>query len=784
MVLEAEANGCLHEVMVIASALSIQDPRERPTEKQQAAAEMHARFADASSDFLTLLNLWNYLQEQQDERSSSQFRKLCKTEYLNYLRVREWQDIYGQLRQVVHAKRSGSLPDAVDRDRVHQSLLAGLLSHIGVRATNRQDYDGARGARFAIAPGSVLFKRSPRWVMAAELVETNRLWGRVVARVQPEWAERLAPHLVTYSYSEPQWDERRGAAMVQERVSLYGLTIVPSRRVNYARVDPEAARELFIRHALVDGEWQTHHAFFDTNVALIAELQALEDRARRRDIVVDEDTRFDFYDERIGRKVTSTSHFDQWWKTERARRPDLLTFTRDFLIDPAAGAMSADDFPDVWVQGDVALPVTYEFDLTSPTDGVTVHIPLALVSRVDATGFDWQVPGRRAELVTALVRSLPRPVRRRFVPIENHVRAFLAMYSPADGPLVDLLERHLTRTTGDPVPQGSWRLDEVPDHLRITFRIEDETGDTVAVGKDLDRLRSRLGGHMRAAVTEAVSEVERAGLTAWTIGTLPRTIEAPWGGHTVTAFPALVDEGDTVAVRLFASADDQRDAMIAGTRRLVLLTLPSPTKGLERLLDRDTKLALAHSPYASVDALFDDCVGAALDELIAQAGGPAWDEETFAARRDAVRDGLADAVVDVCRSVGRVLANTRSIESRVARLTSAALKPAVDDVRTQVSHLVYAGFVLDTGAARLRHVARYLAAIERRLDKLASEPARDRELMLRAQHMEDRIAEVERPDPELRWMVEELRVSLFAQSLGTAYPISEKRIVRVLESSS
>ena len=416
MVLEADRNGCLPEVMVIVAALAIQDPRERPAGKEQAAAESHARFVDAGSDFLTYLNLWDHLRNEQAARTSNQFRRMCKAEYLNHLRVREWQDVHGQLRQAVRSlgRRAGARVAEPDADAIHRSLLAGLLSHLGMRDGTSRDFLGARNTRFAIARGSVLANKPPAWVMAAELVETNRTWARVAARINPEWIEELAGHLVKRSYGEPRWDRRRGAAMTRERVTLYGLPIVTDRALPFSRVDPDGARDMFIDHALVAGDWDAHHDFVTRNAALVGEVRALEDRARRGNLLVDDEALFAFFDHRVGRDVTSVRHFDRWWKRERQEHPDLLTFTWRDVLQPSADDVRPDAFPETWVHGDLTLALHYVFDPSDELDGVTVDIPLPAINRVSSDGFDWHVPGLRHDLVAALIRSsAPRRSMRR-----------------------------------------------------------------------------------------------------------------------------------------------------------------------------------------------------------------------------------------------------------------------------------------------------------------------------------------------------------------------------------
>ncbi|MBQ1024177.1 ATP-dependent RNA helicase HrpA [Micromonospora sp. C95] len=817
MVLEGERNGCATEVMVIAAALSIQDPRERPAEKQAQADQAHARFADKESDFVAYLNLWRYLREQQRALSSSAFRRMCRAEYLNYLRVREWQDIVSQLRQVLRTpddrnrgrgRRGGAddapdgggrrqggadLPEEIDTPKVHQSLLPGLLSHVGLKDAQKHEYLGARGAKFALFPGSALFRKPPRWVMAAELVETSRLWGRVNGRIEPEWVEPLAQHLVKRSYSEPHWEKKQAAVMAYEKVTLFGVPLVTSRKVNFGRIDPTLSRELFIRHALVEGDWSTHHQFWRDNQRLLTEIEELENRARRRDILVDDETIFQFYDERIPADVVSGRHFDSWWKTTRRERPDLLTFTRELLVNAGRGGLDEADYPDEWRAEGVALPLTYTFDPGTATDGVTVDIPLPLLNQVPAESFDWQVPGLREELVVALIRSLPKPVRRNFVPVPDYARAALAAITPGEEPLLDALTRQLRRMTGVTVPRDAWDLGRLPPHLRVTFRVLGDDDKPVAEGKDLPALQRQLKAEVRQVVAAAAPEVARTGLTGWVIGTLPRTIEQVRAGYAVTAYPALVDEGATVGVKVFDSPGEQEAAHWAGTRRLLRLTVPSPAKFLQGRLTNEAKLALSRNPHGGVQALIEDAAGAAIDKLIADAGGPAWDEAGFVALRERVRAELVDTVLAVMDRVRAVLASAYAVQQRLGATRNLAVVAALADIRNQLTGLVHAGFITEAGYARLPDLLRYLTAIERRLDRLPGNPARDKQ-------QQDRVTVVQREYDDLlaalpparrsseqvrqiRWMIEELRVSIFAQALGTPHPVSEQRIYRAMDTA-
>jgi ATP-dependent helicase HrpA len=833
MILEAAHQGCAREVLIITAALSIQDPRERPTDAGEAADAMHARFAEPGSDFLTFLTLWDYLDERQPELSGSAFRRLCRREYLHFLRVREWQDLHGQLRQAAKdvgigtgpvrgsAEPGGRLRHPADparktparktpgrgapgreaepgarfpanvADRVHISLLAGLLSHIGMRDAEQKpggkrrgpaEFTGARGARFAIFPGSVLARKPPQWVVAAELVETSRLWASVAARIEPEWAEPLAEHLVKRTYSEPHWDARRGAAMALEKVTLYGLPIVTARKVNYARVDPGAARDLFITSALIEGDWQTHHKFFPRNQRLLEEARELEDKARRRGLVADDAALFDFYDQRIPKDVTSARHFDTWWKKARADFPDLLTFTPADLEGPAASQIRPADYPSRWGE----LPLSYEFAPGELDDGVTVDIPLAELNRVSGEELSWQVPGRREELVTELIRSLPKDLRRLFVPVPDTARAVLARLGEPHGNLLDALGAELARIGGIQIPRDAWDLSRLPAHLRITFRVTD-SGRELASGKDLDELRHRLRSRLQALLDEAASDIIRTGLRDWSLGTLPRVVTR----DRVTAYPALADTGDAVDVRLFETEAEASAAMLRGTRRLLLLQVPSGVRSIADRLPNERKLAMSRSPYPGIGALLDDCAACAADQVIAEAGGPAWDADGFARLLAKARDALPLATARVVDVAGQTLEAAHEAEVRLQRAAVPALAAALADARGQFAALIYPQFVSETGLRRLPDLVRYLRAISRRLDTAAADPGRDAERMAVVRGVTEAYQQTVADLPAarrsghdvqaVRWMIEELRVSLFAQLLGTSGPVSEKRIHAALD---
>jgi ATP-dependent helicase HrpA len=806
MILEADKNGCVREVLIIASALSIQDPRERPTDAQQPADDKHRRFADADSDFVAYLNLWEYLAERQRELSSSAFRRMCRTDFLNYLRVREWQDLQGQLQRLAGDLGVTVSSSSAERSRVHVSLLAGLLSQIGMKTEPakaaasapsgssgrrpRAEYLGARNARFAIFPGSSLARKAPDWIVAAELVETSRLWARTVARIEPEWVEPLAGHLVRHSYSEPHWEKKRGGAVALEKVTLYGVPLVVDRKVSYGRIDPAVARELFIRHALVEGDWQTSHRFFAENRRLLAEAEEVEHRARRRGLVVGEDELFAFYDARIPADVVSAQHFDTWWKQARRADPGLLTHLAGDLLSDDAAEVSADAYPDVWTSESAGpsgpMPLSYAFEPGSETDGVTVDIPLSRLNQVNAAEFSWQVPGLRTELVTEMIRSLPKALRRDLVPTPDVAREVVARLGEPSGDLRDAVARELRPLRGVTVPRDAWDLTKLPRHLRITVRVTE--GDRVlAEGKDVAELQRELRPRLRAVLSQAAAGVTRSGLTSWNFGALPRVFRQ----DTVVAYPALADAGDRVDVRLFETEAAARTAMWAGTRRLILLAAPSPVKSIAGGLSTRAKLALSHNPHGSVAAMFADCVSCAADYLMAEAGGPAWDRERFERLSAAVRSDLREVTADVVTQVESALRLAHAIGARLDDGYGDAVRPAEQDMRTQLSGLIYPGFVAATGFRRLPHLTRYLRGIERRLDKLPENPARDAANMAVVQRVEQAYRQAVAALPAarrnqadvtgVRWMLEEFRISLFAQTLGTQAPVSENRILGALD---
>ncbi|MEQ6897413.1 ATP-dependent RNA helicase HrpA [Microbacterium sp. KR10-403] len=858
MLLEARRTGVLTEVRAIVAGLSIPDVRERPEERREEADRLHARFTDPTSDFLSILNLWSHLQQLQHELGSSAFRRTCRAEHLNYVRVREWFDVHRQLGSLLKGGAGTAEPDP---DAVHKAILSGLLSQIGVLDTRslaspsdrkakgekrrkpRAEYLGARGTRFQIFPGSGLRGKSPQAVMAAELVETSRLFARTVAVIDPEWAEPLAGDLARRQLSDPHWSKDAGAAVAAQKVTLFGVEIIPRRRVQLARFDRPLARELFVRHALVDGEWDPSAldkrltAFERRNLELRRRLEKVEERERRRDILVGDEAVFAFYDARVPRDVFDVRSFETWWREASGRTPHLLDLTEADLVDDASRA-DARDFPTRWTQGDQVLSLAYRFEPGAADDGVTVVVPLALLAQLRPDGFDWQVPGMRDELITALIRSLPKTIRRHVVPAADWAARF-AEELDGQGPessdgmprstLREALADRIRRVASQPVGAADFDMERVPGHLLVSFRAVDARGRTIGSDRDLAELQARLAEKSRNAVSRSLSErseakgrgpgsptptgpsshgprpvmqgpgtpfPERAGMTTWDIDAIPEVVDTKVAGGVVRGYPALVDDRTSVSARIEATPEQAAASLRAGVRRLVLLSTPSPADYVLDHLTSAEKLALAASPYPSARAAVEDCRVAVADAVIDRTH-PSGVVRTRA-EFDAVREAFAAAVMDelfaAVSLLSRILTSAREVERTIKRTNAFTLLSALGDVKAQLAGLVFPGFVSRTGLAQLAHLPRYLQGALLRLQALPDNPGRDRQ---RQTELERALALYDDaggliptpPDaPEAlvtaRWMLEEYRVSLFAQTLGTAQPVSLPRIVKALAAKS
>ncbi len=784
MVLEADRLGCVREVTVLAAALSIQDPRERPAGSEQAAAEAHRRFTtDAASDAEVVLRMWDHVRDLQRTLSGNQFRKQLRAEFLHVQRIREWQDLHRQLRQVATDLGLRTNTEPAHADHVAQALLSGLLSHVGMRNEATRDYLGARSSHFALVNGSVLAKRPPRWVVAAELVETNRLWGRTAVRVHPDWVERLGAHVVTRSVSAPQWDPGRGAATVVERVSLYGLPLVPARTVPYARVDRVDARRWFLQYALVDGDWETDHPLVTANRAVRAAAEDLEHRARRR-LLVDDEAMVRFFDARVGADVSSGRAFDAWWRRAEPATREALELRLEDLLQPAAADVRPGDFPDHWPHPGLVLPLTYVFRPGSSIDGVTVRIPVGLLNQLRADEFTWHLPGHRRELVAALLRTLPRAARRQLLHGPVGADDFLARHGPHDGPLPAVLARYV-RDAGVDDDLAVFRPDALAEYLRPVFAVVGGDGAVLAAGRDLGALIRRLAPQTRAALADAAPVREQTGCTSWPGGRLPRRVEIVRDGNVLVGYPALVDDHGSVAVRVLSTEAQQAHAMPLGTRRLLRLQIPKARRTVESQLPREAKVGLQRHGGRPIPELLEDCLDAAVDAIVGRHGGPAWDEDAFDALAAACRVDLVPHAVRAAASAARILTDADGLRTRLAALTNPAFDAAAVDVLGQLDRLCGPRFVTTAGIAALDDVHRYVRALARRVDKLPGDVTRDRERtqLVRALEADWRDLAAVDPGPSsrrIRRLLDELRVGLWAPSLGTAEPVSEQRVRRAL----
>lgn len=824
MILESREQNLTREVMVIVAGLAIQDPRERPLAKRPQADLMHARFADPTSDFLTLLNIWNYAEEQQKKLSSSAFRRLCKSEYLNYLRIREWQDLVRQLKQVAKPLGLTFGEPKVDPDGIHKCLLAGLLSQIGLRQVAEtknassskaaktktdaepkltREYQGYGTQKFVIFPGSTLAKKPPAAIMTAELVETSRLFARMNAAIDPGWAEKLGGDLCKRTYSEPHWEKTQGAVVAYERVTLYGVPIVVHRRMQYARIDPELCRELFIRHALVEGDWDSKQAFDRENRGLLKQLEAAAERARKPALAASEEDVFRFYDARIPAEIVTTRHFEGWWRKAKVETPKLLNMTREDLLGEQEINHDERDHPSFWVHGGQRLKLRYRFDPGAIDDGVTVDVPLPVLAALTPDEFGWLVPGLRLELVTTLIKSLPKNLRRNVVPANDWAGKVMAVL-PAEptGAITTAVAKALQSLSGTVITAADFDLSKLTDAQRMTYRVIDAHGRTLGLSTHLAGLQEKLAAQTRDAVAvvaeKAHSPLERDGLTAWDFDELPASIESKHGANVVRAFPALVAVAGSAStrasanIRLFSTQAEQFAVHPAGVRVLVAATIASPAKYVEEHLTQPEKLPVSQLPYRSFSAFIDDVIAASIDREIrkVQPNGLILAKKDFEKVRDAVQAGLMDTAFDAASLAAKIMVAYREASKTIADTKAFAFLSVLAGEKSHLDQLVFPGFVSAVGLDRLPRILIYIQAIKQRVQKLEDNPARDGVAWYEYEQAWSAytLAGGAMPlapntDPKLvqaRWMLEELRVSLFAQTLGTPEPVSVQRIKKHL----
>ncbi len=784
MVLAGAAEGALEETLVIASALAVQDPRERPLDRQQAADERHRRFADEQSDFAALLNLWRYAEECRTTLTQNQWRQRCREEFLSFVRLREWRDLKLQLQEQAAELKLKAGAASAESTAVHRALLAGLLDHVGLKQDPEQHFLGARGRKFYLFPGSGLFKKPPKWLMAAELVETTRLYARTCAKLDPRWLEELAPHLVKRSYGEPRWEKRPAQVAANEQVTLLGLPIVANRRVNYGPIDPPLAQQLFIRHALVRGEYQTEGGFVDHNRRLIEEVEALEAKTRRRDVLVDEDTLHAFFEQRLPVDVYSGAAFERWRKGAERDNPKVLWMVKGDLMARDALEVTGDKYPDALLVNGIELPLNYHFDPGGKADGITVMVPLAALNQVDPRRLEWLVPGLLPERMTALLKSLPKSLRRSFVPVPDYVQALVEALPPQDKALTAAMAERLQAMTGVKVPEEAWNPAAIPEHLHFNIQVVDPKGKVLAEGRDLVAIRKRLQGHARESFAALPTpEFERDEVRDWDFGPLPEKVSFTRNGITLKGYPALVDRQDRVSLVLWDVPERAQQAHHRGVRALITLRQRDKIKYLKRHLPRFQTMALHFMATGNQEQLREDLVAAITDRAYLADDPLPRDKAAFEGALARGGANLMTVANDVCGLVADVLAAHHRVRKTLGKEIPLSWFEAVADIKDQLDHLVYPGFVQQTPEAWLVHLPRYLKAVEVRLEKLRQAPDKDRQRRAPIADLWSRykaqLAKDQALNPALvqfRWMLEELRVSQFAQELKTAMPVSAKRL--------
>ena len=792
MLVEAHRSGCLHEVSIIVAALSLQDVRERPTEFQAQADQLHARFKDTSSDFFSYLKLWEYLAERKRELSGNQFRKMCKREYLHYMRVREWQDLVRQLHSVtaelgweIGAARNEPAPELIS-----QALLSGLLSNIGIREEDSKEFIGARNTRFIVHPSSALSKKPPQWIMAAEIVETSRMFARDVAMIAPTWVEKLGGHLLKHQYSEPHWSLKRGAAVCYQKSTLYGVPVISERPVSYHKVNPEHARELFIRHALVQGEWVTAHEFFKRNLARLDDAAKVEDKARTRGIVVDDDVLYAFYDAKLPDSITTATYFDRWWKKTSHKTPHLLDFDPAKLLNPDAESVGASEFPEMWQQGTLDFALSYKFEPGAIDDGVSIHIPVPLLMGIREESFDWLVPGMRAELAEALIRTLPKALRRTVVPAPDFAAKALGNMTPYSGSFTVVFADELRKLGGTGISASDFDVAKLPNHLRFNFAAINRRGKIIDQDRSLSALKKRQVGSVKNAVSQAAQSAEHKAVKQWTadnLGTIAETVENTVDGQKVAAYPTLVATKDGVALKVVPTKQQADASLMTTTLTMLLKDCPVSDKQMLKGLPLQQRVGVDSWPHGGAEGLVSDCHVAVVRDLMIDNGGPVRDPDAYQDLKQKVAAGVNSGVRQLVVGLSAALPTYANVKAELRRLEG----DAIDDINQQLEFMLPKGAVARHGWTHLRHLPRYVQAIEIRLEEMTRNPDRDADredqiyevkeyLEKRLEHLPT-AARKSAAVRDIGWMIQELRVSLFAQRLGTSGSVSPQRIRKAVD---
>jgi len=804
MLIQADQERAMQEVLIIVSALSVQDPHVRPAESQQQADAKHRLFKDETSDFLSWVKLWNWYQEQANHLSRAKLRRLCQQHYLVFMRMREWHDLHSQLLSVVGDLNMKLNQQAAKADCVHRSLLSGLLSHIALKHPEK-GYLGARNLKLFLFPGSSLSKKPPKWLMAANLLATTRVFARCVAPIDPAWLEALAPHLMKRQYSEPHWSAKAAQVSAFERISLYGLPIVTGRRIAYGTIDGELSRQLFIRHALVQMEYHTHGKFFNYNKSLVHKLEKIEHKTRRKDLLADEQARYDFFDARLPADICNGKSFEHWRKQVEQQQPRLLFMSEAVLLHADANTVDAGQFPNRMQVKSLNLKLSYHFDPSHKADGITVHVPLAALGQLEMDAFAWLVPGMLVEKLIALIKGLPKSQRKHFVPAPDFAKACAESMSFGEGSLLRSFSNQLKRMTGIEIAVRDWSLEKLPQHLHISFSVYDEQGKSIARDSNLHALQHRYAQQVRdglnwgnsntvatgvreqpsGKIKQPSADIRRTGITRWDFGVLPGVIEQRQGRLTLQLFPALVDHQTSVAIELFENSGVADRAMRNGVRRLFMLSLHTQVQYLRKHIPKQRELSLLYATLTHRSDLLNDMIVNVFDSVLMQGDMPR-NQSDFEAQLQDRRGSIVDQGSRLAGYVSDSLKAYALLQQQISQIRAAALSPVVKDIQAQLDVLMGDGFVRHTAVHYLQHFPRFIHAAAVRLaragpnlkqDQMHAKAIQDlwqlyeHEYQQRSQHHEDC-----QPLVEYRWLLEELRVSLFAQNLKTAVPVSVKRL--------
>ncbi len=784
IILAAADNNCLNELLIIGSALGAQDPRDRPFDKQGLADEAHKEFQSELSDFLFYLNLWNAYHEAGKQLSQNKLRKWCKERFISFLRMREWIDVYRQLKQLVTEHKYSINQEPAEYEPIHQSLLSGLLGNVAV-VTDKKEYTGARNNKLRVFPGSALVKKQPKWLMAAELIETSRLFASTIAKIEPQWIEQIGAHLCKHHYFEPHWEKKRGQVIAFDRITMYGLTINPKKKVNFGQLDPVAAREVFIRSALVEQDIDLRAEFYRKNKDTLHEINLLESKSRRKDILVDEDNIFDFYDTRIPANINSKAALEKWLKKADDKTVNSLLMTKDELMKHNAEEVTEAQFPDRIVIDDIAFMLDYHFEPGHPKDGVTITAPLVTLNQVAQEQLSWLVPGMIEEKLTFLIKALPKRTRKNFVPVPEFARALTQSISAEDkaAALLPFITRELKRMTGVEVTRDMWQEVQIPTHLLMNIRVVDENGKTLGAGRDLIKLQREFSQQIKLALNAEVdSPFERDDIDDWDFEDLPTEIEVNRGGVLINAYPAIVLHEDVISLKLMFDKHNALERSKEGVLRLIQIKYKEQERYISKNIPNFERMALHYSSIGKKDELRNDIVNAVFEKVFIS-------DKEFPRNRDEYQQLCENNKADLIPTMN-TLATTAEKSLEAAHKLRKSLKGSVNlsfvklyqEIDTQLSSLVYSGFISATPIKWLEHIPRYINALVVRIEKLEYDPKRDSqwaneiypyiEQYKKLSNQFGDISEV----IKLRWMIEELKVSIFAQELKTSMPISAKRV--------